>query len=116
MEAVCRPHCRYVSIRLYSDITQKPRPSQIHIYLLDVQFQVLDVLLEARKLLFELLLALEQLVAGIFFLLQPFLCVLEAKCSNSEVLLYLETKPTKSNQKVKHGDLGKMQFDVPYSL
>jgi len=45
--------------------------------LLDSQFQVLDVLLETSNLLLELLLALEQLVAGILFLLQPFLRVMQ---------------------------------------
>jgi len=97
MEAECRPQCLYVSVTLHGVLTQKSPPSRI--YLLDSQFQVLDVLLETRNLLLELLLALEQLVAGILFLLQPFLRVLERQCSNSEVLLHLETKPTKSNEK-----------------
>lgn len=62
-----------VSVRFYHTtrcrnvVTKKSQPSRI--YLLDSQFQVLDVLLETSNLLLELLLALEQLVAGILFLL-----------------------------------------------
>jgi hypothetical protein len=85
----------YVYIRQNDVLTQKSTLSRI--YLLDSQFQVLDVLLETSNLLLELLLALEQLVAGILFLLQPFLCILESKCSNSEVLLHSKTRPTNSN-------------------
>lgn len=44
--------------------------------LLVAQFKVLDVLLQAGDLLFQLLLGLEQLVAGILFLLEALLGVL----------------------------------------
>lgn len=44
--------------------------------LLVAQFEVLDVLLQAGDLLFQLLLGLEQLVAGILFLLEALLGVL----------------------------------------
>lgn len=44
--------------------------------LLDVQFQILDVLLQARDLLIGLLLLLEQLVAGILLLSQALLDIL----------------------------------------
>jgi len=44
--------------------------------LLDVQFQILDVLLQARDLLVGLLLLLEQLVAGILLLSQALLDIL----------------------------------------
>lgn len=97
MEAECCPQCLYVSITLHGVVAQKSPSSRI--YLLDSQFQVLDVLLETSNLLLELLLALEQLVAGILFLLQPFLRVLEGQCSNSEILLHLETKPNKNDEK-----------------
>lgn len=45
-------------------------------YLLESQFEVFNVLLQAGSFLFELLLVLEELVAGIFLLLQTLLGVL----------------------------------------